>query len=650
MPAENQTTDYRPYGAAGGAALPTLGVLEYLLKTRPELLRKMKDAPDWTLANGDIDVARALRELKPGDFGVSGLQRTADRGVNFLVGGSAIASGGPGAHGQVVGKNLQIPPEWFGLADDASMPDMPFLMNERGELYNPTYARNYDRLHDIRERYNLWDNYEKARAAGKTAPEPAMPKPTDKEMAFFRDELTNIEARKPPADIENAMGYGHRKELLRRRSQLLGRLRQKERAGTLTPAQKKQLKGVTRRRDFDLRDFRRFLNTPKLRRFFEDQPAARATANFVAIQSMADEMAGVPKQAAKERVSRLSELSKKFKGQGNARSKQIAKMIERAVKKPPAPPTARSTVFKPKAFERFIPTLHHGGSQGNAGDPVLHGLKEFAEEAVSAVKNRRGLNISGLRKSLADIMQSMEADRAWLASNPEAHLRPRMKRPGIDGPRKVIDNVFGATAQDGSRMLPAEIPATATYGPGGPRATLWARWRNGVNMPAFNQSLAKNVAESYAGTAATGAGAKEILGINALRRFLPNISMPRASGSKCVGNHCGSMPARVFADAGSYKPKVPFADTLPSMLLSDPNVEIIGIANKTRALKDFARLGRSRVAAGLGAAGIMGALGYGATHLAGGKPRPIAPPKPVYDPRLVQAVKTLFPKHTQRTA
>lgn len=653
MPAE-QTTDYRPYGAAAGASLPTLGLLEYLLKTRPEILRKMKAAPDWSLANGDIDVARAVKELKPGDFGVSGLQSYPKRGphanpmTNFLVYGSGITSGGPGAHGQVVGRNLQVEPSWLGLDTNAKTRDLPFLMNERGELYSPQYGKNYKKLHDIRDRFDQWEEYRKARAAGKPATRPPVPAPSRKELAFFRSTVTDDFAS--PGTAYAATGYGKYKERIRQRAQDILGLKQLERAGTITPEQIKQLEKLRTAQGKGVRGLRKFLSSPSLRAFFEQQPDAGRDANFDAIQRMADDMAGVPNPADTARKARLGELATAIKGRGGEKATQIAEMIDRATKQAPSStPRSPSKVFKPKAFEQFIPTLHHGGLQGTAQDPMLHFLEHLSPSVRKSITSMTGIGLSDISARLAENKRELGADRRYVRKNPDAIYRPLFGRPDSakvlkDGFNST-DTVFDATAMDGSRMRPAHMPGTAAYGPGGPRSTTWARWRGGVDDARLHEGLVKNVGKSYNTSGATAAGAKEILGLSSLRRMM---GLDHSNwGQVCWGNHCGSMPSQIYKRTGNFRSPLPHQDILPNSFLAHPNVDIIGIANKSRALKDFAQLSRMRIAAGLGAAGLMGAAGYGATHMGQGAVGLIgsfAKPKPTYDPRLVEAVKAFLPK------
>lgn len=653
MPAESQTTDYRPYGAVAGASLPTLGLLEYLFKTRPDILRKIQAAEDWTLANGDIDVARAVKTLKPGDFGVSGLQSVGDRFTDFLVHGSAIASGGPGAHGQIVGRNIQTPHTWARMSMRDRTPDLPFLMNERGELYSRQYGKDYADLHDLRARQEAWTAYDDARAAGKKVPKPTGKRPSKNELQWFAGVMAGD---KPPSSTHGALGYGKHKETMRGRARQKLELQKLKREGTLTPAQARRLEKLTTTQTNAAKRFRSFLRDPNLRAFFEQQPGAAVDANYARIQSMADEMqrAGAPLPVDKARVGRLSDLSRRFKQQGTERSRQIADMIQRATTQAPTPRPAKD-IFNPRQFEQFIPTLHHGGYVGTGADPILHAVANAAPAVRAEISNMTGVGVNDLRRRLAENAKELAADREFVAKNPHAIYRPTWGRPDSkkfksDGPN-LVDSVFDATATDGSRMRPANMPDVSAYGPGGPRSTLWARWMGGVDDARLHEGLVEQVGKSYAPTGAVGAGTKEVFGLNTLRRMFPILDRSQMGGRSCWGNHCGSMPAQVFEKTRNYLPKIPFLDTLPSSLLADPNVQIVGVANKARTLKDFARLGRMRTAAGLGAAGVMGALGYGATHLLGGKPRAMPQPKqPAYDPRLVQAVKTLFPQHTQRSS
>ena len=143
-PNDNENgVDLRTLGATGGAALPTIGLLEYLFSTLPKYRKLIQDAPDWSTVDGNVDIGKAMRTLRPGDFGVAGLQRSKDGPlVDFLINGSAASSGGPGAHGQMVGPYIQAPYSVANTPKSGKPPALPFLMNERGESYNSSLARN----------------------------------------------------------------------------------------------------------------------------------------------------------------------------------------------------------------------------------------------------------------------------------------------------------------------------------------------------------------------------------------------------------------------------------------------------------------------------------------------------------------------------
>jgi hypothetical protein len=141
MPAQESSSkapfDYRPVGAGIAALPPGVSLLEYIFREYPQYRKILESAPDATLANGLVDLKKVMKEVQPGDFGLSGLQGGGDLFTNTLVRGSHAASGGPGAHGQVAGPYVR--PHWSvtGVPKGELGAPLPYLINDRGELYSP---------------------------------------------------------------------------------------------------------------------------------------------------------------------------------------------------------------------------------------------------------------------------------------------------------------------------------------------------------------------------------------------------------------------------------------------------------------------------------------------------------------------------------
>ena len=587
-PNDNENgVDLRTLGATSGAALPTIGLLEYLFSTLPKYRKLIQDAPDWSTVDGNVDMNKAMRTLRPGDFGVAGLQRSKSGPlVNFLINGSAITSGGPGAHGQMVGPYIQAPYSVANTPKSGKPPALPFLMNDRGELYNSSLARNRQGFID------------------EIAPSPEN---TEQYLTSYG----------------NTKRYGILKERLRSISQQM-----QETGGT------KQLRGE---RTQTVSDLKRLLGSQSLRAFFEGTPQAQMNSTFSRIRRLADETTG---EAAAGQKARLLDLAQRFAGRGEAggRSTQLAEEIKRTVDRVGTQGNLpKSTLFKPKAFETFVPTLHHGGIGGAARDPVFHMFESLPESVQRDIAKRRGIGLQSLRKQMENNKRQMVLDR-----------RAAKKAPWKfnAGSSLGIDNVYDDLARDRSALFPEG------YYFNQPRGTIYARAADHVGEEQLNKALQARTATSYASADAMGAGGKEVTGINTIRRRLPFLQkLPfiggRGIGAKsCWGDHCGSMPSAVLDDIGAIKPKLPHADVLPNTLLTDKNVKILGVTNKPLIMKQLMQSAGRRSFLGLGAAGLMGAAGYGLGAVGNAlKASPAKPMPPQLDPHMfAQAQKLLQPR------
>lgn len=132
----SQPTDYRPVGAAAGAALPGASLAQYYLQDLPTYRRMIERAREIDTSHGDPEkiIRELLKRVRPGDVGIAGLQPSDDAITRFLVNASAATAGGPGAHGQIYGAPM---------VDELNRP-MAFLRNPRtGALYEASAGDHY---------------------------------------------------------------------------------------------------------------------------------------------------------------------------------------------------------------------------------------------------------------------------------------------------------------------------------------------------------------------------------------------------------------------------------------------------------------------------------------------------------------------------
>jgi hypothetical protein len=281
---------------------------------------------------------------------------------------------------------------------------------------------------------------------------------------------------------------------------------------------------------------------------------------------------------------------------------------------------------------------------GSASDPLLAMATKLPESLQEAYRSGVGSSVSTLRKYLRENAKQMAADRRSLSRAPNSFLYPTFNGG-------MTDTVYHDLVNEGSRVRPADMPGSAY---GGERGTTWFR-PDDRGIAATPEKLTNNlraqVGKSYATTDAVGAGGKEVTGINMLRRWfpwtqkLPYIGGRGPGGSTCWGNHCGSMPSAVMEGMGLRKAPIPHTDTLPSTTLLDDGVKILGVTHKPKVLKDLMRSANKRTVLGLGAAGLMGAAGYGLGAVGNAlKASPAKPMPPQLDPHMfAQAQKLLRP-------
>jgi hypothetical protein len=515
-------------------------------------------------------------------------------------------------------------------------------------LYSPSYAKNYAKLHDIRARHTEWQKYRDAIAAGKSVSKPSVKPVSKSDMSFYTDFMTGDAA---PDSHTSAMQYGVKKETLRGRSREVQPLvRAKREWGAFDAGKTKVKPSMPRPDDAKIQEllaankrtatgFRKFFKSPHMEEFFSGSPQGQADDFMAQIRGMADQGSGKAVADAQAKSQKLLALADKLEKRpgGKALADSIrntaARSAERAAD-PTAAPLGRSKLFRPKQFETFIPTVHHGGAMGSGADPLMHAMGNLPDAVQSEVAARKGIGLSSLRKTIEENAQNLAADRDYVKKNPWSIYRPEFGR--VKGDQAVTDSIFNASAHDGSRMRPTDMPGVAAYGPGGPRGTTWMRWTKGVNPDKFHKQLVNEVGQSYASTNAIGAGAKQVLGLNMLQGLLHKIPGFKPGSGTCWGHHCGSMPAQIYTGTGHRASTLAPHNVLPGTMLLDDGVQIVGVQNKARVIRDlFRRTMPKRVALGLGAIGLMGAAGYGTANVAQNalssappQPAPIAPPAP----------------------
>jgi len=583
-PADQPQTDFRPYGAAAGAALPGASLLEYLFRTYPQYRKLIEEAPDWTRADGNVDVARAMKELRPGDFGLAGLQRSKDGPlVDFLIQGSASASGGPGAHGQIVGPYLRTPHRVANVAAGADTRPLAFLMNHNGELFSPALAKNRDKF--ISETVpNAAEYLTSAGGANR--------------YGLLKEKLRALSGQ-IKADPNNAKFTAQRDRAVQQFKRLLTKERTTPTGGAYSTGVGEFFTSPTTQHQDNLAELRQLNNTTG--------------------------------DAAKDR---LAALAKQFETRGTGtKNKALAEEIRKAIGRVGDPNRATSKLFKPKAFETFVPALHHGGTMGAGHDPLIHWFTSLPPSVQKEVSSRTGVGLRELRRQLRENVKAVASDRRMVKKNPWSFFTQRFNGG-------LTDSVYDDLIKDKSTLAPKGYYFDT------PRSTVWARMADNVDEGRLAKQLAVEGAQPYASTGAISAGAKEVMGLNALHRWLPwtqKLPLVGTNARTCIGHHCGSYPSAVHAGAGISKSVLPHADVLPSTKLLDKGVKILGVTNKANLLKSMPHMAGRRTLLGLGAMGLMGAAGWGAGGVANAlRSAPAKPLPPQLDPHMFAQAQKLF--------
>lgn len=667
MPAQDSSSsapfDYRPVGAVAGASLPAASLLEYILREYPQYKKILESAEDATLPNGLVDLRKVMEKVKPGDFGLSGLQGGSDLFTSALVQGSHTASGGPGAHGQVAGPYVR--PHWnvTGAPKGEMGPPLAFLMNDRGELYSPEMARDpkawrkavaadakdnmygtewygeakerlrsrTQQLSQLKARQRAWNAYDAAVQAGNAALPPQVPRPTEQE-------LTKVLQSKNKA-------VSGLKRFLGRVQEDMG----KTQTGEVSPSGKRVSWKPTSETGFfggsrtQARDFERQL----------EYLTGRADRHE-ALAKRFDELAAKNpkfKQIAQELRMTDGELwdrmARNFDARGAktpAQKRTIESLFAAAGGNPNALP--KSQLFKPKQFETFVPSLLHGGmSATNAGSTPIDYAIMYGPEGVKNVgKAWWQKGFQGAREAMTEWLDDYKYNTSAGRSGVSAEIQKLLKeRPQALVPT-TADNIYKHTVTEGSSQNPRGFYRGKNE-PLGHKPTLWMRvkdeLRGKFNEKEFLEQAKRMGIDPYAATGAGQTAASEILGLNKFRQMF--------GGRSCRGGHCGGGPARLYGrllkgqfpgDPNTY---------LPNRVALSNAFEPVLVTHKAQALRDLTKGFRARTAAGLGAMGLMGAAGYGLTGLGQSLLRsPKLPPQPKLDPHMfAKSMKLLQPQQLQ---
>lgn len=677
MPAQDSSSsapfDYRPVGAVAGASLPAASLLEYIFREYPQYRKILESAEDATLPNGLVDLRKVMEKVKPGDFGLSGLQTSEDPFTNVLVQGSHVASGGPGAHGQVAGPYVRPSVNTAPAPKGEMGPPLSFLMNDRGEIYSPEMARdpkkwrkafvdsNYDnmrgadwygeakerlrsrtqQLSQLKARQRAWNAYDAAVQAGNAARPPEVPRPTEQEINKLLQAKT-----KAVSGLKRFLGRVNEDA----GKTLTGEMSRTGNRERWTPTSDSGFFGGprTKARDFDKQ---------------LEYITGRA-GRHEALAKRFDELAAKNpkfKQIAQELRMTDGELwdrmARNFEARGAktpAQKRTIESLFAAAGGNPNALP--KSQLFKPKQFETFVPSLLHGGmnTTTKALTPIEYAVRSLFHEYDDAGKNittpsvlsstydawRKG-GVKGVQDNINDWLEGYKYYTNPTRDSVYAEVARELKQQ----PQKLVpasgDNVYKHTVAEGSSQNPRGHwrAEGATMGH---KPTLWMRVKDNLRGKFTEQDFLRQARrmgnDPYAAAGAGQTAVSEVLGLNRFRRMF---------GRGCAGGHCGGGPARMFGrllqgqfpgDPNTY---------LPNRVALSNAFEPVLVTHKAQALRDLTKGFRGRVGAGLGAIGLMGAAGYGLTGLGQGLLRsPKLPPQPKLDPHMfAKSMKLLQPHH-----
>lgn len=627
MPEANQDQrdpiDFRPAGAVAGAALPAKSLWDYVRHDYPTYKKLLEAAEDATTADGNVDIAKVLKKIKPGDYGISGLQGGEDPFTNVLVHGSFGASGGPGAHGQIAGPNVKVDPRYSRTPKGEMPPDLSYLSNDAGDLFSDVQARNPEKFRQAIER-------------GK-----------DKVDDWVDDGMTGTDT------------YGNMKERLRARSKdkkLLDiKARQKAWAaydksttnakppkGARPSAQElAKLQDLEGLKGKSVKNFKKFLAKPALSEFFDPKtPTGKADDFLSSVRSDITSKHPAAMEAANNaKRQKLRALAEQFgeKYKNDPRMKALATSLQEQAEQVgvPGPALARSQLFKPKKFETFVPSVLHGGMNPGSNRTNMTPLEyigfrglDFEDGPFSPAQWKAYKKDPSVGYGFSTMLRELREQPA----NYAADIARNRMRPG-DMYAHSADNIYRHTSLEGSKLHPGGYYF-------GPKGTLWMRPKTPVDPKALEALLKAEGVKGYGiGNAALGA-IGEITGLSNLAKYVPGFNKV-VNTDQCSGHMCGSFPATVYEALGKTKSKFPNAITLPNRVALSGEFEPIIATNKQLLLKQLRMAGGRRMLLGAGAMGLMGGAGYAGTGalqnsvrsaLPAPAPAPMPAPKPSFLP------------------
>jgi hypothetical protein len=257
--------------------------------------------------------------------------------------------------------------------------------------------------------------------------------------------------------------------------------------------------------------------------------------------------------------------------------------------------------------------VFHGGinlqsamSQGFGGVPPDH---EFN------IMNKAGIQVAGQHSAITDAWRASDGDMRKFYSLAKENLA-EMRRTtewskGLGNPKSLKD------AQKYLDDVKFSIRGYTDWDDG-VVAMLRPKNLSKTQLKGMSGQLAKDWHQPYGAWDATVAGLKNV--------FFPRTKDKLAKKLQNVcellpdnNQHCGSLPTKILQSIGYVKQRVGGAKwELPGNLLTNPNLDVLGIAGKNARKVMLDRLrnaAKGRTAVGIGAAGLAGGLGYGISRL-----------------------------------
>jgi len=539
--------DYRPAGAAAGAAVPGASLAQYYLHELPTYRRMVEQAHEIDTTHGDPQkvIRDLLKRLQPGDVAIGGLQPANDAITRFLVNASAATAGGPGAHGQIYGAPM---------VDSLNRPIQFLRHPSTGELFEASDGQYY--------------------GGGATR--------------AMQERAAKLE--KLRLNAQSAM-EAHVKRL----------------TGKDAPT--------------DPLTFKKFVK--QLARTNKD-PDLRAAYNQLARASKATQqhswdLADFGNKALSQGFTERVTIPTVHHGGWSPATHKIITDSVKAAPKGTISPSLREVIreYGPEATSVMGPTMRPVGMAVDAGDAVRKALSS----AVSGNFNEAAEHLRNLPQNARDVYKH-DIEKTNLI------LKARGSDKWQQKAHNMMDDVADGLLKKDNRPLLVMRPQLP----------------KGVTAAQYQQGLGKMLPHEqgpYAFLNAVFAGVKNV--------FAPKINMggqqgpsyfdlaskvgpDKAIAQMCSGpnaHHCGSLPAETLRRMGMRGSGTRSGWYLPNFLALEKGMAPVAVLEKAKMLKDLARMSKYRGAFGLGAMGLMGAVGYGATGLAQNAvrgPAPVAPP------------------------